>query len=92
MVDELNDMGIRVMVSVWPTVDERSKNYRAFRDNGFLIRTDRGQDITMDFFGKMRFFDAIGPEARKFGYGLLKSSYGSYGIDLFWLDEAEPEY
>ena len=91
-MDELNDMGIRVMVSVWPTVDERSKNYRAFRDNGFLIRTDRGQDITMDFFGKMRFFDATGPEARKFGYGLLKSSYGSYGIDLFWLDEAEPEY
>ena len=92
MVDELREMGIRVMVSVWPTVDHRSKNFREFSENGFLIRTNRGMNTTMDFYGKMYFFDSTNPYARRRGYEILKENYGRYGIDMFWLDEAEPEY
>ena len=92
MADELRDMGIRVMVSVWPTVDPRSANFREFSDSGFLIRTNRGLDTTMDFYGKMHFFDSTNPYARKRGYEILRQNYGSCGINLFWLDEAEPEY
>ena len=92
MTDELREMGIRVMVSVWPTVDTRSENFKEFSDSGFLIRTNRGLSQTMDFFGKMHFFDPTNPYARKRGYEILKKNYGSCGIDLFWLDEAEPEY
>ena len=92
MVSELRDMGIRVMVSVWPTVDPRSENFREFADNGYLIRTNRGMNTTMDFYGKMYFFDSTNPYARKRGYEILKENYCKAGIDLFWLDEAEPEY
>ncbi len=92
MVDELAEMGTKVMVSVWPTVDPRSVNYEEFKNRGFLIRTDRGISSAMDFFGKMHFFDSTNPEAREFGYQILKKNYGQYGIDMFWLDEAEPEY
>lgn len=92
MVDELHSMGIRVMVSVWPTVDPRSRNYKELNDNGFLIRTERGLNAEMEFYGKMCFIDSTNPAARKYVYGLLKKNYGKYGIDMFWLDEAEPEY
>lgn len=92
MVEELSEMGTRVMVSVWPTIDPRSKNYQEMKEKGFLIRTDRGMNVTMDFFGKMHFIDSTNPKAREYGYQLLKNNYGKYGINMFWLDEAEPEY
>ncbi len=92
MVDELKSMGIRLMVSVWPTVDPRSKNYRGFSSNGYLIRTERGLPAVMDFNGQVGIYDATDPGAREFAYGILKKNYGKYGIDMFWLDEAEPEY
>ena len=92
MVKELKDMGTRLMVSVWPTVDPRSKNYRTFAENGWLVRTERGLPFEMNFLGQTSFYDATNPEAREFAYSLLKENYGQYGIDMFWLDEAEPEY
>ena len=92
MVDELTEMGTKVMVSVWPTIDPRSCNYEEMKKKGYLIRSDRGFNATMDFFGKMHFIDSTNPDAREFGYQLLKKNYGQYGIDMFWLDEAEPEY
>lgn len=92
MVDELKEMGTRLMVSVWPTVDPRSKNYHGFANNGYLVRCDRGLPIVFDFNGPERIYDATNPDARKFAYNILKENYGQYGIDMFWLDEAEPEY
>ena len=92
MVDELKSMGIRLMVSVWPTVDPRSKNYRGFASNGYLVKTDRGLPVVFDFNGPERIYDATNPAAREFAYNILRENYGKYGIDMFWLDEAEPEY
>lgn len=92
MVDELKSYGTRLMVSVWPTVDPRSKNFRDFESNGYLVNTDRGINMVFEFNGPERIYDATNPDARKFAYKLLKQNYGQYGIDMFWLDEAEPEY
>ena len=41
MVDELKSYGTRLMVSVWPTVDVRSKNFGALYNNGYLVSSDR---------------------------------------------------
>lgn len=92
MVDELKSYGTRLMVSVWPTVDPRSKNFRDFESNGYLVNTDRGINMIFEFNGPERIYDATNPDARKFAYELLKKNYGQYGIDMYWLDEAEPEY
>jgi len=92
MTDELHEMGIKLMVSVWPTVDETSEHYREMKDKGYLVQTDRGVGITMNFLGNNGFVDFTNPDAQKYVWQLLKKNYVDKGVDLFWLDEAEPEY
>ena len=92
MIQELEDMGIELMVSIWPTVDHRSENYDEMVEKGYLIRTDRGHRIAMDFHGNTAHFDATNPEARKYVWEKVKKNYYDRGIKIFWLDEAEPEY
>jgi alpha-D-xyloside xylohydrolase len=92
MVNELDQMGIKLMVSVWPNIDHQSENFSEMKAKGYLVRADRGNGITMTFQGNTTFFDATNPEARKFLWSKIKQNYYQKGIHLFWLDEAEPEY
>ncbi len=92
MVEELREMGIELMVSVWPTVDKRSRYYGEMLERGYLVRTDRGVRTESEFLGNCVFYDATHPGARKYVWERIKANYGAHGIRLFWLDEAEPEY
>ncbi|HEX2926430.1 MAG TPA: glycoside hydrolase family 31 protein [Ruminiclostridium sp.] len=92
MVSELKEMGIELMVSIWPTVDRTSENYREMLKRGYLVRTERGIRTTMDFLGNTVFYDATNPDARDFVWKTVKMNYYNKGIKTFWLDEAEPEY
>ncbi|MFI3238141.1 MAG: glycoside hydrolase family 31 protein [Lachnospiraceae bacterium] len=92
MVDELEDMGTKLMVSVWPTVQEDSENYREMLEKGYLIRVERGVRYSMVFRSNTIHFDATNPEARAFVWNKIKKNYYDQGIKIFWLDEAEPEY
>ena len=91
MVKELKEMGVETVVSVWPTVDERSDNRGEMEEHGYLVRTDRGKD-TMTWMGGTVYFDATHPGAQKFIWDKCKQNYYAKGIRCFWLDEAEPEY
>ncbi len=92
MIAELKEMGIELMVSIWPTVDYRSENFQEMKENGYLIRTERGFRIVMPFQGNTVHYDATNPEARDYVWNKAKQNYYDKGIKLFWLDEAEPEY
>ncbi len=92
MVQELQEMGIELMVSIWPTVDKTSENYEEMLRKGYLIRTERGIRTSMDFVADSVFYDATHPKARRFVWSKAKANYYDYGIKVFWLDEAEPEY
>lgn len=92
MVRELREMGIELMVSIWPTVDKTSENYDEMLRKGYLVRTDRGIRTTMDFLGNTVFYDATNPDARQYVWNIAKQNYYDKGIKIFWLDEAEPEY
>ncbi|MFN8466090.1 MAG: glycoside hydrolase family 31 protein [Caldilineaceae bacterium] len=89
MIDELKGMGIELMVSIWPTVEEGSENYREMEEKGYLIRADRGNRIMLSGAG---IFDATHPGAREFVWSKVRQNYYDDGIKIFWLDEAEPEY
>ncbi|WP_343083104.1 glycoside hydrolase family 31 protein [Blautia producta] len=92
MVRELKEMGIELMVSIWPTVDRRSENYEEMLEKGYLIRTERGFRVGLDFEGATIHYDATNPKAREYVWEKARKNYYEKGIKVFWLDEAEPEY
>ena len=92
MVDELKSMGIELMVSIWPTVDVNSENYEEMKELGLLVRSERANAVQMQFMGNEYLFDAFNPESRQYVWNKAKENYYKYGIKIFWLDEAEPDY
>ncbi len=92
MVDELHSMGIKVIVSVWPSVDRKSENFYPMVEKGLLIKTERGAMQTYDYQGDCVEIDAFNPETRDYIWNVCKKSYYDYGIDGFWLDNSEPDY
>jgi alpha-D-xyloside xylohydrolase len=92
MVSELKSMGIETVVSVWPTIDERSENFGEMCDKGYLVDADRGSGLHMTWMGNTVFYDATNPGAQRFVWEKCRENYYKKGIRCFWLDEAEPEY
>ncbi|MCR5830226.1 MAG: family 31 glucosidase [Lachnospiraceae bacterium] len=92
MVDELHSMGIKVIVSVWPSVDRRSENFYPMAERGLLIKTERGAAQTYDYQGDCVEIDPFNPETRKYVWEVCKKNYYDLGIDAFWLDNSEPDY
>jgi alpha-D-xyloside xylohydrolase len=92
MVRELDALGIKLMVSVWPQVSARSENFDRFVRENLLVTADRGMNVQMAFGGPSAFLDVTNPDARAALWELCKANYHDAGIELFWLDEAEPEY
>jgi alpha-D-xyloside xylohydrolase len=98
MVKELEEMGVKLMVSVWPSVNPNSKNFAEMERQGWLVRAERGLAIQMAFFdtapaGKVypHIYDATNPEARRFVWEQVKKNYYQHGIKVWWLDACEPE-
>lgn len=92
MIDELHDMGIKVVVSVWPSVDKKSENFADMWERGLLIRTERGAIQTYEYQGDCVEIDATNPETRKYVWDICKKNYYDLGIDGFWLDNSEPDF
>ena len=92
MVKELEAMGTKLMVSVWPTVSVYAPDYQYMKEMGYLVSSESGVKINMLMIDPTSFTDMTHPGARKFVWDKLKENYYSKGIKDFWLDVAEPEY
>jgi alpha-D-xyloside xylohydrolase len=98
MVKELEEMGVKLMVSVWPAVNMYSENYKKMSALGYLARSELGSPVQMFLFdtypGKdapLTFYDATHPEARLYLWDQIRENYYKYGIKVWWLDADEPE-
>lgn len=91
MADELHEMGIKLMVSMWPTINEKSENYQYMLENNMLMRTVSGSNRVFDFYGPQAEIDPTNPKAAEFIWSKLKENYIDNGVDCLWFDEAEPE-
>ena len=91
MADELHKMGIKLMVSMWPTINEQSENYRYMLEHNMLLRTASGSNRVFDFYGPQAEIDPSNPAAREYVFKRLKENYLDNGVDGLWFDEAEPE-
>ena len=92
MVTKCREMGIELMVSVWPTMQKDNEHYPKALQAGYLIQQHRGLRTLMDFRADCGTVDFTNPEARSFIWDLCKKNYYDHGFKIFWLDEAEPEY
>jgi alpha-D-xyloside xylohydrolase len=98
MAAELRELGVELMVSIWPTVSPLSENYAEFRDAGLLVGSDQGvefhqviQDKGMAVPMPVAFYDPTNPRTRERVWELVEQNYLSHGIRVFWLDASEPE-
>jgi len=91
MADEIHETGTKLIVSMWPTINEKSENYRHMVDNNMLIRTSRGSDRLFDFYGWQAQIDVSNPATRAYVWSKLKENYADKGVDAFWFDVSESE-
>ena len=92
MVRELKEMGIRLVVSVWPTVDMQSENMGYMTDHDMIVRVNRGMNRQMECMNISQFADMTNPETREYVWSIIKKNYLDKGVSQFWLDVAEPEF
>lgn len=90
MVKELAEMGIQLVVSVWPTINPRSENYRYMDDRNMLLRTENGLYGMIDFYGQQDYIDTLNEKTRDYAWSRIKKNYYDKGVKHFWLDESEP--
>ena len=92
MTAELKELGVELMVSVWPQVSLESENFDELGERGLLVRSNAGIDVQMWFQGPSRFLDVTNPRAREWLWETCRRNYAEHGVRLYWLDEAEPEW
>jgi alpha-D-xyloside xylohydrolase len=85
MIKEIKDMGIEVMVSIWPTVDKRVSRWEEMVEKGYLVRMDRGIRTAMNFMEETVHFDTTNPGAREYMWGVVKRIIGIKGYGFFGL-------
>jgi alpha-D-xyloside xylohydrolase len=98
MVRELDQLGIKVMVSVWPTVNPDSENFAELERRNLLVRAERGLSSFIKFTDSNAnhtvisgLIDTTNPEGRQFLWDRVKANYFRHGIKVWWLDAIEPE-
>src|SRR5664280_1821885 len=98
IVKELDSYGIKLMVSIWPTVSPISINYDEMKERGYLVGTERGIPFLTEWWDKglprrlpVTFYDSTNPEARGFVWSKVSANYKELGIKIWWLDACEPE-
>jgi len=98
MVTELEQLGIKLMVSVWPTVNPASENYAEMSELGYLVANEHGLGLQLASWDRgsavrvpMSFYDATNPRARDYVWSKVRDNYLKFGIKTWWLDACEPE-
>lgn len=91
MANELHEMNTKLVVSVWPTINEKSENYQYMYENNMLMHTKKGSNKVFPFYGYQAQIDVTNPLTREYVWNKLKNNYIDNGVDALWFDVAEPE-
>jgi alpha-D-xyloside xylohydrolase len=89
MVRELDEMGVRIMISPWILVDERSENYEYMKEHGLFTGSVGGKKDMVDVYGPKHQYDPTNPVAARFLWSKWKENYFDLGIRTFWLDPCD---
>ena len=93
LVSALRDLGVEVMVSVWPMVEPASGNFEAMTSQRLVVANDsQGTPLVGGEVGQdAALYDSFQPAARDFVWAQLLDHYRNYGIRSFWIDASEPQ-
>jgi alpha-D-xyloside xylohydrolase len=98
MVRELEGMGVKLCVSIWPAVNANSSSYEEMLRRRLLVRTERGvaahsvfRDTRPEGRVYLHYYDPTHPEARRFLWERVREGYYRHGVRVWWLDACEPE-
>ena len=89
MVQELDEMGVRIMISPWILVDEQSENFDDMKAHGLFTGSIDGEKDTVNFDGPKYQYDPTNPEAARYLWSKWKKNYFDLGIRTFWLDPCD---
>jgi alpha-D-xyloside xylohydrolase len=96
MIRELASMDVKLMVSVWPTVNPESALGETWQDRDLLLRSTTGELMATRFVGareaapaSLWLIDHSNPHARAFQSERIAAGYP--GVTAFWVDACEPE-
>ena len=99
MVAELDRLGVKLMVSIWPTVNPGSENYAEMEELGPAGRQRAGHQRPAAHLGQrlgpgaslVTYYDSTNPRARAYIWAKVRENYFKHGIRTWWLDACEPE-
>ena len=77
MIKKLHEDNVHFMISIWPTMDEKSENYKEMKEKGTLLN---GVNICNSF-------DAA---ARELYWEQAKRGLADLGVESWWCDSSEP--
>jgi alpha-D-xyloside xylohydrolase len=90
MVKELDEMGVRIMISPWTLVDEKSENFAYMKEHGLFTGSIGGKKDTVNEFGRNLYqYDPTNPYAARYLWSKWKANYVDLGIRTFWLDPCD---
>ncbi len=89
MVRELDEMGVRIMISPWILVDQESENFEHMKKHGLFTGSADGTKDTVEIWGPKYQYDPTNPEAAAFLWSKWKANYVDLGIRTFWLDPCD---
>lgn len=77
LMSTLHDMDVHFMISIWPTMDEKSENYSEFKERNLLLP---GSNV----------YNAFSKEGRELYWKQAKEGLFVHGVDAWWCDSSEP--
>lgn len=83
MCDELHDMNLHVIISVWPCIGLQSPMHDEMYKRGFLFEPIG--------WGNFRYIDVYNPEAMNLYNDYVYKNVYSQGFDGWWHDSTEPD-
>ncbi len=77
LIDYLHEQDYHFMISIWPSMDESSDNFKEHKEKGYILPATN-------------IYDAFLKEARELYWKQTNEGLFAHGIDAWWCDNCEP--
>ncbi|CAF2708106.1 unnamed protein product [Rotaria sp. Silwood2] len=94
MMNELKSYGMKLMVSIWPHVEEKSENFITMNTTGLLTHDANGSVLpTTGLINNFYYYipDQFNSTTQQYIWNRIKENYFAYDIKIYWLDADEPQ-